>query len=52
MIPDATTIAAGGTIVTSAMTAYPILPVVLAFVVVISFGVVLVSRIRRALPRS
>lgn len=51
MIPDATQIAQGGTIVTSAFTAYPILGVVLAFVVVIGFGITLVVLLRRAIPK-
>lgn len=51
MIPDATAIAQGGTIVSSGLTAYPILTVILAFIVVLGFGVTLINYLRKAVPK-
>lgn len=51
MIPDATAIANSGSLVTASTTAYPILGVVIAFVVVLGFGITLVVLLRRAVPK-
>jgi len=51
MIPDATQIAAGGTLLDAAITAYPLLGVVIAFVVVLGVGITFAVLIRRAIPK-
>jgi len=51
MIPDATAIAAGSTLVNNSFTAYPLIAAVLAVIVTVWAGVFLVSRLRRLFGR-
>ena len=51
MIPGATDIASGGVLLSSAMTSYPLLAVIIAFIVVLFFGVTFIRWMKKGIGR-